>query len=432
MSIASFTPPATDENSIQTTLVRDQISPSKPATLIPTVALKPKADLVLQLADHAWCDKVPLPGQMAFNDAQTAFWAAHTPPKISPKVKKLIALRDIVVSQEKAGLHYEGRRSAAEAQSALLREQAVESSQAATLQNPLRFLSDSIHNLKNGIATYFSSTPNTAALINQFSEPIGAAQFNVRASTALSKRETDGEDISSFGVLLVDSGHVSIGFQNAISAFLGKHFKPERGDIFLTEALFVFESKDGKEVTRLAKLEDHHASFCLGVPLEFCEFFNEPEAQVADMAAVMSERRTLVKSAFEFLMNAIPPAKAREARQRLEKYNSQIHAPDTEFRVKLMIEYQDYCDRFKQFRWSRHVDALTDAIAKEMSAIAKAANARDRAYNEKLIRSLKQLKPGARLFYSMGKDHYDRLVAKIDRLNTFIVDTDVSKEKDDL
>ena len=170
----------------------------------------------------------------------------------------------------------------------------------------------------------------------------------------------------------------------------------------------------------------------MGVPLEFCEFFKEPEAQVADMAAVMSERRTLVKSAFEFLMNAIPPAKAREARQRLEKYNSQIHAPDTEFRVKLMIEYQDYCDRFKKFRWSQHVDALTDAIAKEKSAIAKAANARDRAYNEKLIRSLKQLKPGARLFYSMGKNHYDRLVAKIDRLNTVIVDMDVSKEKDDL
>jgi hypothetical protein len=45
---------------------------------------------------------------------------------------------------------------------------------------------------------------------------------------------------------------------------------------------------------------------------------------------------------------------------------------------------------------------------------------------------MKQLKPGARLFYTMGAAHCERLEKKINRIDTFIVDIDISNNKDEL
>jgi len=68
---------------------------------------------------------------MKFNDAQTAFWKTHTRPEVSSKVQKLEMLRTIAHDQEKAGLHFEGRRSYAEAEVNLFEEKLTQSSQAA-------------------------------------------------------------------------------------------------------------------------------------------------------------------------------------------------------------------------------------------------------------------------------------------------------------
>jgi hypothetical protein len=369
---------------------------------------------------------------MAFNDSQTTYWTVHTPPRVSKKINKLVDLKKIAYAQEKEGVRFEGRRSAAEAEVELMRERLIQSSQAARIHNPLTFATDSIKYLVDEVEFYFKSMPSIDGLFDQFGEPIGNTKFNVRKSTGLSEREAASETISTYGVLLVDSGHTSIGVQNGIKFFLEKHFKPERGDIFLTEAVFVYEITDGKENAVMPTVEKHHTIFCMGVPLQSCQFFLEPEKEIALVTAVMTDRRNLVNKAYEFLMNSIPPLKAREARQKLQKFNNEIASADTEFKVKLMIEYQDYCDPSKGKAWSRHVDLLTAAIKQEKEAQASTADARDGLYIKQIHQAMKQLVPGARLFYTMGERHFERLKAQINNINTFIIDIEITNTQGEL
>jgi len=92
----------------------------------------------LQLID------VHLPGSMTFNDTQTAFWKKHTRPEVSKKVQKLVMLSTIAYDQEKAGLHFEGRRSFAEAEVNLLKEELAQTSQAVRTQNPLSYIGNTV------------------------------------------------------------------------------------------------------------------------------------------------------------------------------------------------------------------------------------------------------------------------------------------------
>ena len=197
---------------------------------------KSKSSPVLSSVAKAHSDfkSVPLPSQIAFNDAQTTHWLTHTSPHVSRKEKKLVDLRKIAYVQEKAGLHFEGKRSLADAEVELLQERLVQSSQAARIINPLILLADVIKNLKHGISYYLQSTPSIANLVDQFSEPVGSIKFKVTKSTALSEREAAGQTISTFGIGLVDRGHYSIQVQNGVKVFLEKNFNPERGDIFFS------------------------------------------------------------------------------------------------------------------------------------------------------------------------------------------------------
>ena len=432
MSISSLASSSSDGIVINQINALQAIAPKKIPTYIVSVAPKPTTALQTLIKEFSCFENITMPSQMAFNDAQTNHWLVNTPPQVSSKVKKLVGLRKIAFEQEKAGLRFEGRRSVAEAEVALLQEQLIHSSQAGRIQNPLIFMLDSINNLKDGISYFFQDTPSISNLADQFSESIGNTKFKARKSTSLTNRNTAGESISTFGILLVDSSHTSIGVQNGIKIFLEKHFKSERGDIFLTEAAVLFDEIDGKDIVSIPNLEEHHNYFCMGVPLQSCQFFREPENEVAVMLSVMCERRTLVKKVFEFLMSAIPPEKAREARQLLAKRNSQTTSVDTEFRVKLLIDYQDYCDPAKQARYSRRVDPLAEILVKEKKAQLDTAVVRDSMYFPQLTQALNQLKPGARLFYTLGAGHFGRLEEKINLTDTFIVDIDISNIKDEL
>ncbi len=432
MSISSRASSSSDGVVIHQINSLQAIAPKKIPTYIVSVALKPITALQALIKEFSCFEKIPMPGQMAFNNTQTAYFDEHTPPRVSKKINKLVGLKKIAYAQEKAGVCFDGRRSAAEAEVELLQELLVQSSQSARIQNPFTFVADSIKYLKDGISYYFQSTPSINNLVDEFSQPIGSIKFNVRKSATLCEFEAEGKIISTIGIGLVDSGHTSVGLQNGIKLFLEKHFNSERGDIFLTEAAIFFEEIDGKDIVSLPTLEKHHNYFCMGLPLQSCQFFREPEKEVAFMLSVMSERRALVQKIFEFLMSAIPPEKAREARQRLEIRNSQTTSVDTEFRVKLIIDYQDYCDPAKQARFSRRVDPLTEIVEKEKKAQLDTAAVRDPMYFQQLSQASKQLKPGARLFYTMGAGHFGRLEKKINFTDTFIVDIDISNIKDEL
>jgi len=386
-----------------------------------------------KLVEQDLCfEKLPLPGQMAFNDTQTAYLTKHTPPRVSAKITKLIDLNKVAYAQEKAGIRFEGRLTFAEAQVALLQEVHVQSSQSSRIPNPYTFLTYSIKYLQDGISYYFQSPPSADNLFDQFSEPIGNTKFSARKSTSLSEREAAGETLSTHGVLLVDSSHTSIGIQNGIKFFLEKYFKPGRGDIFLTEAVFINVVTDGEEKIVFPSVEEHHKIFCMGVPLQSCQFFREPEKEIALVIPVMFERRGLINKMFEFLMSAIPPSKALEARRQLKKRNNEITTADTEFKLKLMTEYEGFCDPAMQQRWTRRFDPLIKITAKEKEVQAATAAARDLTYYEQITQAMKQLKPGARLFYTMGAAHCERLEKKINHIDTFIVDIDISNNKDEL
>lgn len=375
--------------------------------------------------------ETPKPGTMAFHDAQKAHWKNQVQPEDSKKIQKLTLLRNIARDQEKAGLHFEGRRSLAEAEADLRNEQLSQTSQAARASNPLAWVGNSIKGVVDGFHAYFQPAPSITQQAAEFSKPIGAQQFTVRKSTSLSKRETAGEEITSFGVGLVDSDHSSIKIQEGMKSFLARHFKPERGDIYLVEAYGVFQKVNGEERIIKPSPEQHHNIFCSGVPVQFCRFLREPEKETAKLSAVSLERRDLVNRMFEFLMNSIPADKALEARQKLNKRNSATGNADTEFKVELMATYQYHCDPAKKERFGSRIDALTTATQKLNAAQTEAAYARDTTYFSQLAEALKELKPGARLYYQLGAAHFKRLDKELNNVDTFFINIVEREHKDE-
>jgi len=199
----------------------------------PTSHLSPTNSADLHLSDS------PLPGTMKFNDAQTAHWKIHTRPEVSSKVQKLDMLRTIAHDQEKAGLHFEGRRSFAQAEVDLLQEQLIQTSQAARSKNPIKVIGESAKNLAESFANFFESAPSIEDAVKEYSKPIENTKYKVQKSAVLEKRLATGESISNFAIGLVDSKHDSNTVRSGLKAFIARHFKPERGDILLTEAVFV-------------------------------------------------------------------------------------------------------------------------------------------------------------------------------------------------
>lgn len=380
----------------------------------------------LQLTD------APLPGTMKFNDAQNAYCKKHTRPEISKKMQKLVMLSTIAYDQEKAGLHFEGRRSFAEAQVNLLEEELTQASKAARTQNPLSYFGNTIKAWVSGFNYYFESGPTIENLYSQFSSPIGDSTYKVRKSTALKEGQAAGETISNIGIGLIDSHHDYISVQKGIEAFLGKHFNSVRGDIFLAEAMMIFEVINGKEKVVAPSLEKHHDIFCMGIPLRSCRFLKDPEKEVAKISEVLFARRKLVNRIFEFLMNAIPSIKANEARQKLAKHNQAITTIDTEIKVHLMFEYQNYCEPKKLKKLIYLGKTLEVETKNEIAAHAATNAARDEAYLRQITQAMADLNPGAKLYYLQGIDHFTRLSPQLNKLNTFFIDPDISAEKEEL
>jgi hypothetical protein len=391
-----------------------------------TPHLSPANSADLHLSD------APLPGTMKFNDAQTAFWKTHTRPEVSSKVQKLEMLRTIAHDQEKAGLHFEGRRSYAEAEVNLFEEKLTQSSQAARTQNPLSYFGNTIKGWVSGFSYCFEAEPTIENLYSKFSSPIGDSTYKVRKSTALEKKALEGEVISKIGIGLIDSHHDYISVQKGMEAFLEKHFSSVRGDIFLAEAVFLFEEIDGKERVVIPSLEKHHALFCLGIPLQSCKFLKEPEKEIGELSVALSYRRNLVNQIFDYLMNAIPQSKALEARQKLAKHNQEVFTIDTEIKVRLLIDYKNYCVPAKKEKFASMVKTLTAATNKEKEAHAATNAARDQAYLSQIEQALADLTHGAKLYYLQGTNHFSRLSQQLNQLNTFFIDPEIVAEKEEL
>ena len=373
-----------------------------------------------------------LPGTMKFNVTQTTYWKTHTRPEVSIKVRKLVMLSTIAYGQEKASLHFEGRRSFAEAEVNLLKEELTQASQAARTQNPLSYFGNTVKAWVRSVSYYFEAEPTIENLYSQFNSPIGDSTYKVHKSTALKERQAAGKTTSNVGIGLIDSHHDFVSVQKGIEAFLEKHFNSAQGDIFLAEAVFLFEEIDGKERAVIPSLEKHHEIFCLGIPLQSCKFLKEPEKEVAELSIAMSNRRNLVNQIFEYLINAMPPSKAFEARQKLAKHNQEVNTIDTEIKVRLMVDYKDHCNPYKVQRFVSMVSELTAATKNESAAHAATNTARDKAYLTQINQAMADLNPRAKLYYLQGIDHFTRLNPQLNELHTFFIEPEISLEKEEL
>jgi hypothetical protein len=372
---------------------------------------------------------------MKFNEEQKAFWKTHTRPEVSSKVQKLVMLRTIAYDQEKAGLHFQGRRSFAEAEVDLLQEQFIQTSQAARAQNPLKIIGESAKNLAEGFANYFESTPSLEDIFKEYSKPIENIKYKVTKSIALEDRLATGETISNFVIGLVDSKHDSNTVRNGLKVFIARHFKPERGDIFLTEAAFVIDEISGKEIFKMPMIENHHQYFCKGVPLKSCRFLPEPEKEIHALGNAQAQKRSLVIKMFEFLMNSIPAPLAFEARKSIRQYNSKTAFPDTQYKIEIMLKYHHHCEPSKQKKWVLRLKQLEELNANEIKEIKSSLEKRDKTYFQQIYTSAQEMKPGARLFYSMGGRHFKGLESKLNGMNGIKVEIDTStttSEKEEL
>jgi hypothetical protein len=168
------------------------------------------------------------------------------------------------------------------------------------------------------------------------------------------------------------------------------------------------------------------------IPLQSCRFLKEPGKEVAELSVALFGRRKMVNRIFEFLMKSIPLTKANEARKKLAKHNQAVVTVDTEIKVQLMIEYQKYCDLNKQKKLIRLGSVLEDETKKENAAHAATNNARDEAYLSQITKAIVDLKPGAKLYYLQGINHFRRLSQQLNGLNTFFIDPEISSEKEEL
>ena len=408
------------------------IDPAPNETRIAFKSVRPQINPLISASDAASLQlKTPcLPNTLEFKDAQSAYWESHTRPKVSIKAQRLDMLRTIAHDQENAGMHFEGRRSAAEVD--LMTHHLTQTSQAAQRQNIFRSIINSAKALANDFYYYLEGNPSIDDTFNEFSKTAEQSNFKVWKSKSLVTKETAGEPISNLGIGLIDSSHGSIEVQNGIKAFLNKNLDSGRGDIFLAEAVLVFEIENGEERIIRPSLEMHHTLICLGVPIQSCRILNEPEKEIEILIAATEERRNLVNQVFEFFMNALPPNKAYEARQKLKNRNKEIRTVDTSFKLKLLYQYQDYCDPEKQIRFQRRIELLKEALIKQNSAETATLAARNAIYLSQISNALKDLKPGAKLFYSLGEKHFEDLDTKLNEIDGFIVDIVNPKIKDEL
>jgi hypothetical protein len=97
-----------------------------------------------------------------------------------------------------------------------------------------------------------------------------------------------------------------------------------------------------------------------------------------------------------------------------------------------MVEYQNYCDPKKQKKLIYLGKLLQDETKKENAAHIAANSARDEAYLSQITKAIVDLKPGAKLYYLQGIDHFRRLSQQLNRLNTFFIDPEISPEKEEL
>ena len=424
------TPPATPKAEAKKSSIC--IEPALNETRVAFKSLRPQTNPLISSSDAANLDlKMPLlPNTIKFKDAQTEYWTAHTPLTKSSKVEKLSMLKKIAQDQENTGLHFEGRRSAAEVD--LMTQHLTESSQAAQRQNLFSSFFNSGKALANDFYYYLEGNPSIDEIFDEFSKPAEQSNFKVRKSNSLIKKQKAGDPISNLGVGLIDSSHGSIEIQNGLTAFLKKNFDSGRGDIFLAEAVLVFETENGVEKVIRPSLEMHHSLICLGVPIQSCRILSEPEKEIEIVTTVIAERRKLVNQVFEFFMNAIPPSKAYDARQKLKNRSKVIRTVDTSFKLKLINEYQDFCNPDMQKRFERRIEFLEKVFKKQSAAEAVTQAARNQIYFSQISNAMKELKPGAKLYYSMGNTHFVDLNTKLNEIDGFFVDIMNPKVKDEL
>lgn len=290
----------------------------------------------------------------------------------------------------------------------------------------LKIIGESAKNLAGGFANYFGVTQSFDDIVKEYSKPIENTKYKVRKSTALEKKLAAGKTISNFAIGLVDSKHDLPSIAIGLRSFLARHFKPERGDILLTEAVFVIDTSAGKEILTLPKHEKNHHTFCMGVPMQSCQFLPEPEKEIHVLGNAMVEKRSLGKKMFEFLMNSIPAHLAFEARKSIRQYNSKSTYPDTDYKIEIMLKYDKHCDPSKEKRWSLRLDQLAKLNANEIKAMESSSEKRDQSYFHKIYTSAQEMKPGARLFYLMGINHFTRLQSKLNGINGIEIAIDAS------
>ena len=83
-----------------------------------------------------------------------------------------------------------------------------------------------------------------------------------------------------------------------------------------------------------------------------------------ELVYLQTQRQRHVPPIFDYLMNAIPPIKANESRQKLAKQNQAMTLVDTEIKVHLLFEYQNYCHPNKQKKLMLLGKALEDETKK--------------------------------------------------------------------
>ena len=181
--ISNHTSCETSTNTVKTSNPSAAKLVSDTRIVMRSVSPKPTSDLSPANSADLHLSDAPLPGTMKFNEEQKAFWKTHTRTEVSSKVQKLEMLRTIAHDQEKAGLHFEGRRSYAEAEVNLLQEQLTQTSQAARAQNPLKVIGESAKNLAQSLGNYFEGTPSIEEAVKEYSKPIENTKYKVTKST---------------------------------------------------------------------------------------------------------------------------------------------------------------------------------------------------------------------------------------------------------
>lgn len=349
----------------------------------------------MEATSAAGMGPVPTPGTMAFNDAQTRHWMAHTQKPDAPTVQKARMLATIAQDQAKAGIGFKGQLKPAEAQRLLAEAERAQASQAVRAQGPLDYVLQTTQNTVDWVTSLFSSEWDVHAMrVMDLTERMGR-QLNITKSAALVAMEERGALARNIAIVHLLRVHHAPDVEDVSHHLINNYAHPKKGDRYLEEYV---RFENGRQVA----LDEEDAK-ARGFPAAQLDSFAEPPESV-ELFALKARWRDSVLRVWVLLKSVLPPERVQAAQKKeADAPCTKSKVVGTETYIKLIHEFLAHVGGFHP-RLNLAIAQMNEWTHASDAADAKSIPGRNIAYWSQIAEALRK-SGGANVHAKMGCFH---------------------------